>query len=194
MDAGTFYRWLFSFLFFTMWGGFFTLWRVMALRAKAAAEAESRAQRLSHLIPMLLVAFLLIAPLPGLLAQRFVPLALWPATLGAGLTAAGIAFTCWARLTLAGNWSGDIQLKQNHELILAGPYRWVRHPIYTGLLVAFIGTALAIGEARALVAVAIAAAAFWRKLRREEAVMRREFGDAYDRYAARVPALVPFLV
>jgi protein-S-isoprenylcysteine O-methyltransferase Ste14 len=77
---------------------------------------------------------------------------------------------------------------------MVSPYRWVRHPIYTGLLLAFIGSALAVGEWRGGFAVAIAAVSFWRKLRREEAVMRRQFGDAYAEYAARVPALVPFLV
>ena len=77
---------------------------------------------------------------------------------------------------------------------MAGPYRYVRHPIYTGLLLAFIGSALAVGEWRGVLAVAIVAASFWRKLRLEEAIMRHEFGDAYARYAARTPALIPFLL
>ena len=75
-----------------------------------------------------------------------------------------------------------------------GPYAFVRHPIYTGILVALIGTALAVGEWRGALAVVLACAAFWRKLTIEEAVMRRQFGEAYDRYAEGVPALIPYLV
>jgi protein-S-isoprenylcysteine O-methyltransferase Ste14 len=141
-------------------------------------------------------AYLLAAPAPlplPVLYERFAPLAVWPAALGVALTLAGLAFSIWARFTIAANWSSDVQLKRDHELIVAGPYRWVRHPIYTGVLLMFAGTALAVGEWRAVLAVALAAGAFWRKLRLEEAVMRRQFGEAYARYAARVPAIIPFV-
>jgi protein-S-isoprenylcysteine O-methyltransferase Ste14 len=70
----------------------------------------------------------------------------------------------------------------------------VRHPIYTGILLALAGTALALGEWRGLLAVVFAGAAFWRKLRIEEAVMGRQFGEAYASYAERVPALIPFVL
>lgn len=106
----------------------------------------------------------------------------------------GTSFAIWARVRLAGNWSGTVTLKQNHELIVEGPYRWVRHPIYSGLLTAIIGTALARGEWRGLIAVAVATIALWRKLRLEEIIMRSEFSDTYSRYAERVPALVPWLL
>ena len=111
--------------------------------------------------------------------------------IGAALSFAGVAFSVWARVLIAGNWSTDVKLKRDHELIVAGPYALVRHPIYTGLLMTFAGTALAVGEWRAVLAVV--AAAFWRKLRLEEALMRRQFGEAYAQYAARVPALIPFV-
>jgi protein-S-isoprenylcysteine O-methyltransferase Ste14 len=187
-------RWLFLSLFVLMWGGWFAVWNVMARRVKEAAQSESAASRLSHVVPLLISAYLLVAhvPLP-LLNDRFAPLALWLAVLGAALTFAGLAFAIWARFVIAGNWSSYVELKRDHELIVAGPYRWVRHPIYTGLLLAFVGSALAVGEWRGVLAVAIVAASFWRKLKLEEAVMRRQFGEAYARYAARVPALIPFL-
>ncbi len=66
--------------------------------------------------------------------------------LGMGLTAVGIAFALWARLWIGRNWSGTITIKDQHELIQRGPYSLVRHPIYTGLLLAFLGTALVHGE------------------------------------------------
>lgn len=187
--------WLFLSLFVFMWVGWFVLWRVMAFRVKAAAQSESVPARLSHLVPLLIAGYLLAAQVPiPLLNDRFVPPAIWPAALGAALTFAGLLFSVWARFVLAGNWSDFVQLKQDHELIVDGPYRWVRHPIYTGLILMFLGTAFAVGEWRGLLAVAIAAIAFWRKLRREETVMRGAFGEAYARYAERVPALIPFLL
>jgi len=192
-----FYRWLFTSLFLLMWGGWAVLWIAMSRGVKEAAQSETAVSRLSHVGPLLVAAYLLASPAPlpaPVLDDRFVPLAIWPAALGAALGFAGLAFCAWARVTIAANWSSDVQLKRDHELIVAGPYRWVRHPIYTGVLLMFLGTALAVGEWRGVLAVAIAAAAFWRKLRLEEAVMSREFGQAYARYAERVPALIPFLV
>ena len=186
------YRWLFPFL----WLVFIAVWIAMARGGKAVAERESVYSRLSHYLPLAIAIYLLAAPhVPvAALNDRFAPLSLWLVQLGAALTFVGVAFAIWARVWIAGNWSSDVTLKRDHELIVAGPYRWVRHPIYTGILVALLGTALAIGEWRGLLAVLLAAAAYWRKLRIEEAVMRRQFGEAYARYAERVPALIPFVL
>jgi protein-S-isoprenylcysteine O-methyltransferase Ste14 len=186
------YRWLFAFL----WLVFIAVWIAMARGGKAVAERESVYSRLSHYLPLAIAIYLLAAPhVPvAALNDRFAPLSLWLVQLGAALTFVGVAFAIWARVWIAGNWSSDVTLKRDHELIVAGPYRWVRHPIYTGILVALLGTALAIGEWRGLLAVLLAAAAYWRKLRIEEAVMRRQFGEAYARYAERVPALIPFVL
>jgi protein-S-isoprenylcysteine O-methyltransferase Ste14 len=95
---------------------------------------------------------------------------------------------------LGTNWSGTVTIKQDHELITGGPYRFVRHPIYSGLLLAFIGTALARGEWRGVLAVALTFVAFWRKLRIEEQWMRQQFGVAYEEYARRVAALAPHIL
>jgi protein-S-isoprenylcysteine O-methyltransferase Ste14 len=85
-----------------------------------------------------------------------------------------------------------VTLKEGHELIRSGPYAYVRHPIYTGLLVALLGTAVACGELRALIGLAVVAAAFVRKLRIEERFMRESFPEQYARYSSEVPALIPF--
>ena len=108
------------------------------------------------------------------------------------LAAAGLAFTVWARVHLGRNWSGSVTLKEGHELILSGPYAWVRHPIYTGLLMALLGSAVACGELRAAIGLGVVAAAFVRKLRIEERFMRESFPQQYPRYCAQVPALIPF--
>ena len=187
-----FYRLAFPFLYSV----FIAVWMVMARRVKAVAERESAFSKLSHYLPLAIAIYLLAAPhvpIPPL-NGRFLPLALWPVQLGLALTFAGLAFAIWARMLLGGNWSLDVTLKRDHELIVAGPYAFVRHPIYTGVLLALTGTALAVGEWRGVLAVVLAGAAYWRKLTIEEAVMRRQFGETYARYAERVPALVPFVI
>ncbi len=114
--------------------------------------------------------------------------------IAAAVTAAGLLFSVWARAHLGRNWSGSVTIKADHELITTGPYRLARHPIYTGLLLAFAGTALIVAEWRAVLAFVIAFLALWRKLKLEERWMREQFGAAYDDYARRVAALVPFLL
>ena len=188
----------FSSLFLLIWAGWLVLWGVMAFRTKATAQSESAPSRLSHVVPLLFAGYLLAAPevpIP-LLNERFVPLAIWPAALGAVVTFAGFLFSIWARFELAGNWSGFVQIKHDHEFIVGGPYRWVRHPIYTGLLLMFVGTALAVGERRAPARGRNRRRSLLAKLRLEEDVMRQQFGEAYGRYAttgARADSVRPLM-
>ena len=107
---------------------------------------------------------------------------------------AGLVFSIWARVHIGRNWSGIVTLKQDHELIQSGPYRLVRHPIYTGLLLGFIGTAIARDEWRGWLAVLMVLAALWRKLRLEERWLTEQFGDAYRQYRSEVAALIPYLL
>jgi protein-S-isoprenylcysteine O-methyltransferase Ste14 len=113
---------------------------------------------------------------------------------GAAVTALGLLFSVWGRIHLGRNWSQAVTVKENHELIVTGPYSLVRHPIYTGLLTGFLGTAIAIAEVRGVVAFAIILIALSGKQRLEERWMRMEFGESYDQYSRRVAALVPFLL
>ncbi|WP_233840058.1 isoprenylcysteine carboxylmethyltransferase family protein [Dyella sp. 2HG41-7] len=184
--------------FRVVWTVWFIYWCVSALGVKPAARVESSGSRLGrHVIP-LVVAVLLLYRFNWMdgtfLIERFVPAQSWVVWVGFGLTVIGLAFTCWARVTLGRNWSGIVQLKQNHELIVRGPYAWVRHPIYTGLLLAFFGTVLGNGEWHALLGVPLVAFAFWRKLRLEERWLCELFGDQYRAYMRRVKALVPWVV
>ena len=111
---------------------------------------------------------------------------------GVALLAAGLAFAVWARVHLGRNWSGSVTVKAGHELIRTGPYGYVRHPIYTGLIAALLGTAITSGTVRAAVGFAIMVVAFLYKLRLEEAFMRETFPEEYPRYAAVVPRLIPW--
>lgn len=185
----------YHYLFSAMWLSWVGYWWAASRNVKSALRRESAASRLSHMVPLSVAVLLLWlprSPIPAL-GERFLPLAAWPFWIGALLTLAGLLFTVWARIHLGRNWSGTVTVKRDHELITSGPYRFVRHPIYSGLLLAFIGSALARAELRGVLAVVLAFWAFWHKLRIEEQWMREQFGEAYDEYARRVAAIVPFV-
>ena len=106
----------------------------------------------------------------------------------------GLSFCVWARRVLGRNWSGIVTVKEGHELVREGPYRMVRHPIYTGLVLAFAGMALVDAQWRGVLAVAIGVGAFWRKLRLEERWMTEIFGQRYVEYREHTKALIPGLL
>jgi protein-S-isoprenylcysteine O-methyltransferase Ste14 len=107
------------------------------------------------------------------------------------LTATGVAVAFWARWHLGANWSGVVTLKEGHELIRTGPYRAIRDPIYTGILLGLLGTAIAIGEVRGLLAVAIAWLSFYVKARREESFLTQEFGEKFEAHAKQTGMFLP---
>ena len=121
------------------------------------------------------------------------PVTLPIALAGLGLAICGVAFSIWARLILGENWSSSPTIKQDHRLIVSGPYRAVRHPIYTGLLLALLGSALQHGLVRSFLAVLTCAVGLYLKVSVEEEFMIHRFGEAYLRYRRNVSALVPFL-
>ncbi len=108
------------------------------------------------------------------------------------LALAGLGIAVWARVVLGSNWSSRVTLKEGHELIQRGPYRYVRHPIYSGLLLLILGTAVLAGQLGGFVAVLICFCGFWIKLRQEEALLSKRL-PGYCEYMTRTKALVPFL-
>lgn len=113
--------------------------------------------------------------------------------LGVAIVLAGHCFSMWARVHLGKYWSGTVALKEGHRLITTGPYGLVRHPIYTGLLSAVFGTALAAGTWEALLGFCVMVPAYIVKWRREERVMTGEFGQEYLDYMKKTKAIVPFI-
>ncbi|HTP39255.1 MAG TPA: isoprenylcysteine carboxylmethyltransferase family protein [Steroidobacteraceae bacterium] len=186
------YEWLFP----VLWTTWCACWLIASRHVKVAVKKETAASRLLHIIPLVLAVVLLWAPMQGVpvLGRHFMRSTVQGFWIGAALTVAGLLFTAWARVVLGRNWSGIVTVKEGHELITSGPYRLVRHPIYTGLLLAFTGSAIARAEWCGVLAVALVFAALWRKLRNEERWMREQFGAAYDAYSQRVSALVPGLL
>lgn len=179
----------------TLWMLWAAYWWMQSRQVKSTVRRESWRSRWMHFAPLLIAALLLWAPkLPlPLLEDRWLPVTLWQLLAGEAMTMAGLGFTVWARRHLGRNWSVVVTIKQGHELVTSGPYAWVRHPIYTGLLLAFAGSALAQGEWRGVLALALAIWALGCKLRLEERWLREQFGPAYQAYCGRVAALLPFV-
>lgn len=186
---------LHRYLFAVLWLCWAAYWWLRSHDVKATARRESTQQRLLHIAPLAVAVLLFwqtLIPIPFLYV-RFVPFSEAIFVAGAALTLAGLLFTVWARIHIGRNWSGVVTVKENHELVTSGPYAIVRHPIYSGLLLGFAGSALALGEVRGLVAVALALWSFQRRIGTEERWMREQFGAAYQAYGERVARLVPFL-
>src|SRR5438105_15812401 len=141
-----------------LWLLFGLYWLAAALKRKKTKQRETWLQRFVYMLPLALAFYLLNEPqLPcDWLRKRLVPASPAASWMGVLLTAAGIAVAFWARWHLGTNWSGVVTLKEGHELIRTGPYRSIRHPIYTGILLALLGTVLATGEVRGLLSVAVA--------------------------------------
>lgn len=131
-------------------------------------------------------------PLPWLYRQLW-PSGIWPFWIGAAVTVVGLLFAVWARQHLGSNWSHAVTVKQGHELITTGPYALVRHPIYTGILTGFLGTAIALSQVRGVIGFVLIFLVLWAKLRTEEEWMRSQFGETYATYAHQTAALVPYL-
>jgi protein-S-isoprenylcysteine O-methyltransferase Ste14 len=178
-----------------LWGAWALYWLISALATKPTVRRESLIRRLGYVLP-LMVGGVLIGdhrlPWAGWLALRLWRHAVVAPRIGLALVVAGLAFAVWARVHLGRNWSGIVTVKEGHELIRTGPYGLVRHPIYTGVITAVLGTAVISATVRAAIGVLIIAASFVMKSRVEERFMRETFGDRYDRYREAVPALVPF--
>ena len=168
---------------------------VSALRVKRAKVKEPVINRLGHTSFLVLAFFLMFGKLSHvpILGARLFPVSSEVQHLGIAVTCAGIAITMWSRLILGTNWSARVTLKEDHALIRSGPYAYVRHPLYTGLLVALAGTSLLVGEWRAIPAFLIAAIGFSIKARHEEALLRSEFKDSYAAYAQETGFLIPRL-
>ena len=184
-----------SYLIPGLWLVWLAGWWLAAINTKKTLRRESLGSRLTYTAPLWVAAWLLVSSrIPTrALNGRFVPRAAWLYVVSVALVALGLGFATWARVYLGRNWSAAVTLKRDHELVKSGPYRWVRNPIYTGILVALAGSALARGQWSGVLAVAIAFGSFWYKARLEERVMHEAFGAEYDAYRRDVASLIPFV-
>jgi protein-S-isoprenylcysteine O-methyltransferase Ste14 len=186
-----FYKSFFPAVFIT----FLIYWRIKAANTKNTQRLEPAGSGILRVLTILVAIVALSTswiPLPWLYRPLW-RVGFWPFWLGAALTVGGLLFAVWAREHLGRNWSSSVSIKQDHELIITGPYAVVRHPIYTGILAGFFGLAIALSQVRGFVVFVLMFLVLWAKLGKEEQWMRSQFGDRYAKYVHRTAALVPYL-
>jgi len=176
------------------WGVVIALWIVSAFSVKRTRAKQPLPHRLFYLALTVVAAVFLNGSVRKIHWNRGVlPHTVATGVLGDFLVLVGLFLAIWARVTLGGNWSARVTLKENHELIQRGPYRVVRHPIYSGLLLMIIGTAVLAGQVGGFIALVICFCGFWVKLRQEEALLSKHL-PGYSEYMQRTKALVPFIL
>ncbi|HTW52439.1 MAG TPA: isoprenylcysteine carboxylmethyltransferase family protein [Stellaceae bacterium] len=182
-----------------LWALWMVVWTTAALFVKRTQRREPLGPTLLERVPILVGFFLLLLPhwmprrLPPALTHRLMdeqpPLAI----LALLLVFAGMLLSFWARAHLGRNWSGEVMVKVGHTLVTSGPYGWVRHPIYSGMTLALVGTALASGTLSGFLGLALIVLAFLVRVRQEEALMRQTFPADYPTYSQHTARLIPGL-
>jgi protein-S-isoprenylcysteine O-methyltransferase Ste14 len=178
------------------WLVFAAVWLVASIWTKRTVYRESAGERTRYWL-LLVIAYVLLTlgrRFPYPFSMILIPQTATSTWIGGVLCGFGLALAIWARLILGRNWSGVVTLKEDHEMVQRGPYRFVRHPIYTGLQSMFLGTAIAFGHLAAFVGVALVFVSFWIKLSQEERLMLKQFPNDYPDYQRRVKRIIPFLI
>jgi protein-S-isoprenylcysteine O-methyltransferase Ste14 len=176
-----------------LWGALGLYWLISARQSGKSSTTEPNAFRalrfliLGTTFTLLLSGWLRIGPL----AWRFIPDSRAVQAIGIIITFVGLSVTAWARICLGRNWSDKVVLKEDHELVRKGPYAYMRHPIYSGVLLGVAGTALVIGEWRGVVAFCLLFTTYAIKAKKEERVLRGAFGAAFEEHARQTGFLFP---
>ncbi len=176
-----------------LWTAFGVYWFGSALWTKKSATREHDAWRLLRLAILAITFILLLTNWLriGPLGWRFIPDGRTVRPIGFGVTVVGLLLCVWARVHLGANWSDKVVLKVDHQLIQSGPYAYLRHPIYSGVLLGIAGTALAIGELRGILALVLMGTNYFVKARREERILSSRFGEEFNTYRQRAGFLAP---
>jgi protein-S-isoprenylcysteine O-methyltransferase Ste14 len=179
----------------SLWGILALVWLIMAFTIKSVKRSETIRERIEHIVPLLLAFWLVFGDARFLpwLHFRLLPSAPYIWWAGVLITAAGVAISIWARLTLGTNWSGMVTLKDNHELIRSGLYSRIRHPIYTGILLALAGSGIIQGQLRDLLSFAVLLTTLHFKAKREEGFLHQEFGPNFVEHYRRTGMFLPKL-
>ena len=177
------------------WLAFLLYWSISAFKARPAGKARHGAASLLMILAICALFWLLreTSFAGGIDAE------LWQGSLAIGIAAdvlalLGVGVIIWARRTLGLNWSGNVAVARGQELVQDGPYKRVRHPIYSGFILMVAGTAAAYGRLMGILILGICAAGLWLKASREEVVLARHFPATYGRYRATTKAFIPHIL
>jgi protein-S-isoprenylcysteine O-methyltransferase Ste14 len=173
---------------------FLAFWVISATSVKKTAERQPSWKWFSYwifsLIGIILLFFLATTPIFDIpLIQHSLLLE----SFGFLIEILGLCIAIWARITLGSNWSASVTFKEKHELIIKGPYKFVRHPIYTGMLTMFLGAAIYLGVLAGFLGFVSFFIGFWIKSREEERMMAKHFPKEYAKYKKNTKALIPFV-
>jgi len=173
--------------------GFSLYWTAAAKNSAPVKSSEHWASTALHQLLINVALLLLFLRIPGL-TGRWLPSSPFLAPVGIAIQAGATLLAIWARRHLGRNWSAEVSAKVDHQLIRSGPYKMLRHPIYTAMFGIYSGVAIASGEWHALAGVGLLAIAYSRKIMLEEQTMRRVFGTEYDAYRHDSWALIPWVL
>ena len=182
-------------MIFALWFLWGVYWAVAAIGRRRVARRQPFLERLAHIAAMGTGFALLYAADRrwAVLNRRFLPNGAVMQWIAVFLTILGLVLAVFARMYLGRNWSAEVVIREDHHLIRSGPYAHIRHPIYTGLLLAILGAVLAIGELRAIVGFVIILIAFTIKALREEDFLALEFGEEFERHRRQTGLFLPRL-
>ena len=175
------------------WIVFVLYWIVSAIRTRNTLQTESFASRYAILL-IEVAGFVLLfrhSAEIGFPGNRFMHPSLASAIVGSILTWMGIGLAIWARYHLAEYWSARITIKEDHQLIRTGPYARLRHPIYSGIVLAAIGSAVVIDQWRCVLGVCLVLMGYCLKARKEETMLTQQFGDAFCEHQKHAGFLIP---
>ena len=175
-----------------------TYWFILGFKSKKVDYQETFFKQFIQYWLPLIIAILLLGPGNWFghswLRENFIDHTNLVGSIGLSISIIGAIIACVSRYLLGNNWSLSVQRKESHQLIQNGIYKIVRHPIYTGLLLLFIGNAIIVGDYRAIIAILIVFISLWLKLKREEKLLTETFGTEYTEYKNRTKALIPYLL
>jgi protein-S-isoprenylcysteine O-methyltransferase Ste14 len=177
------------------WWAFILVFLISAFSVKKTKEQQPWGGRLAS-VAIVIATFLLLS---GDVTWWGINEVLWPVghnlwNVGCVMTFAGLAITIWSRLALGTNWSLTVTYREGHALVMTGPYRFVRQPMYSGLILMIGGTAVVVGSAGGLMAVRVFFLGTWWKLKKEEALLSQHFSREYQDYRTRTKALIPLII
>ncbi len=181
------------------WITFLVYWIAKASQVKR--NIERRSLWWWRIPPFAMLTLIYVSLKSGGRLSEYLVVILWPSASNnfiVGVVAdivslTGLIITLWARMTLGRNWNTGVTFKENHELVKHGPYSFVRHPIYSGLLLMFLSMAIWYGRVAGFAFFASCFVAYWVKAINEENLMMQHFPNEYPEYKKNVKALIPFV-
>jgi protein-S-isoprenylcysteine O-methyltransferase Ste14 len=178
-----------------LWIAIFVLWGITARMTKRTSDSKSEGLSQVAVWFVWIAWWILLSRGFGVAALSRPVVPMTPTTQNIGLlaTMAGLGFAIWARFQIGRNWSPLIELKEEHQLVRTGPYALVRHPIYSGFMLATLGTAIAYRAVGGFLSFLLVVVAWGYKARLEEKALRERFGEGYEAYRKTVRSLVPFI-